>query len=192
MSWLRQEGQQVDNAIGSAGSHTDLPLFGFMPFAAPAAFQDLFTLALGHHSLHLQQQLILGGVGNGAIDEDDLHPQAMKVLNEHELMSMVAGEAVRRQHEHLIDRTQHGPIPQGIQARSGQGGPTKAVVEKDHVGIDGIAVVIALGLQTGQLGIDGAFLNLTITGHSGVEGDVLWHLISPRLDGVPWSQSVGR
>jgi hypothetical protein len=42
-----------------------------------------------------------------------------------------------------------------------------------------------LGLQTGQLGLDGTFLNLTITGHSGVEGNVLLHLISPRLDGVP-------
>jgi hypothetical protein len=42
------------------------------------------------------------------------------------------------------------------------------------------------------LGSDGAFLDLTITGHSGVEGDVLLHLISPRLDGVPWSQSAER
>lgn len=64
----------IDIAIGSASSHTDLPLFGFMQFAAPAAFQDLFTLELGNDSLHLQQQVILGGVGNGAIDEDDLHP----------------------------------------------------------------------------------------------------------------------
>jgi hypothetical protein len=82
-----------------------------MQFAAPAAFQDLCTLELGNDSLHLQQQLILGGVGNGTIDEDDLHPQAMKFLNEHELMGMVAGSAVRSQHEHLIDRTPHGPIP---------------------------------------------------------------------------------
>jgi hypothetical protein len=163
-----------------------------MPFAAPAAFHDLFTLALGHHSLHLQEQLSLGGVGNGAIDADDRHPQAMQFLNEHALMGMVAGEAVRSQPAPLIDRTPHGPIPQGIQTRSGQGGPTKAVVEKEHVGINGLAVVIAIGLQTSQLGIDGAFLNLTITGHSGVEGDLLVHLISPRLDGVPWPQSVGR
>src|SRR5574342_920428 len=87
----RSASGNIDIAIGSARSHTDLPLFGFMEFAAPAAFQDLCTLELGNHSLHLQQQVILGRVSNGAIDEDDLHPQAMKFLNEHEMMGMVAG-----------------------------------------------------------------------------------------------------
>ena len=99
-------------------------------------------------------------------------------------MRMVPGEAIRRQDEHVIDRAHHGPISERIQPRAGQGGPTEAVVSKDQVGIEPIALLVDIGVQARELGLDGAFFNLAITGYSGVKGDVFWHRVSPRCGGV--------
>jgi hypothetical protein len=44
-----------------------------MEFAAAATLHDLLAFKLGNDPLHLEQQLILRGVRNGAIDKDDIH-----------------------------------------------------------------------------------------------------------------------
>jgi hypothetical protein len=83
----------------------------------------------------------------------------------------------------VIQRPHHGPIAERIQPGSDQRGPTKAIIGKDQIGIDYIVMFLRISMEARELGGDGAFLDLTITGHSGVEGDLVIHRASPLYGG---------
>jgi hypothetical protein len=72
----------------------DMSLLGRIPFAAATPFEELRPRIFGHDALDLQQQLIFRGLCERAIEEDDLHPGARQLLPHHDLVGVVACEAV--------------------------------------------------------------------------------------------------
>ena len=61
-------------AVGGLREDADPALTGGVLLAAAGAFHDFRPLILGNDALDLQQQIVLGALSEGAIEEDDLHP----------------------------------------------------------------------------------------------------------------------
>jgi hypothetical protein len=51
-----------------------------MALAPPAALEHLGALILGDHPLHLQQQIVLRGLAQGPVQEDERDPEALEFV----------------------------------------------------------------------------------------------------------------
>src|SRR3954465_10624336 len=84
-------------AIGRARQHADRALACGVAcgvaLAAPAALQDLGPLdlgplVLGHHALDLQQQIVLRREADRSIEEDNLNPSPVELVDQQHLISV--------------------------------------------------------------------------------------------------------
>jgi hypothetical protein len=66
-----------------------------MPATAPATLQDFGPLVFGDHSLNLQQEIVLRGAADRAVQENNLRARTVKLIDQEHLMSVTAGEPVR-------------------------------------------------------------------------------------------------
>jgi hypothetical protein len=80
---------------GSPRQRTDGPGLRGMPAAAPAAFQDFGPLVFGDHALNLEQEIVLCGAPDRAVQENNFRARAMKLIDQEHLMGVTAGEPVR-------------------------------------------------------------------------------------------------
>ena len=80
---------------GSSGQRTDGPGLCGMPAAAPAALQDFGPLVFGDHALNLEQEVVLSGTTDRAVQENNLRARAVKLIDQEHLMGVTAGEPVR-------------------------------------------------------------------------------------------------
>src|SRR5262249_59449899 len=53
-----------------------------MALATPMALDDLGSLILGNHPLHLQEQVIFRALAQGPVEEYDLHPGASELIDQ--------------------------------------------------------------------------------------------------------------
>src|SRR3954469_24891933 len=81
-------------AIGRARQHADRTLARGVALAAPAALQDLGPLVLGHHALDLQQQIVLWREADRSIEEDDLNPSPVELVNQQHLIGVAPRQSV--------------------------------------------------------------------------------------------------
>src|ERR1700758_407259 len=86
-----------DVAIAERGAREDADSTRLGPVAlpAPAALEHLGPLVLGEHALKLQQQAVLGGVPNRAIEKDHLCAGSREFFQQEHLMRVAAGKAIR-------------------------------------------------------------------------------------------------
>jgi hypothetical protein len=76
-----------------------------MPQTTPAAFQDFGSLVFGDHSLNLEQEIILRGATDRAVQENNLRARAVKLIDQEHLMGVTAGEPIRSVDIDALDMT---------------------------------------------------------------------------------------
>src|SRR3954467_14453515 len=81
-------------AIGRARQHADRALARGVALAAPAALQDLGPLVLGYHALDLQQQIVLRREADRSIEEDDLNPSPVELVDQQHLIGVAPRQSV--------------------------------------------------------------------------------------------------
>ena len=83
-------------AVRRATEHIDRSLTGRVEFAPAMAFENLGPFVLGHHPLHLEQQIIFWALPSGAVQDDDLHATAPQGFDASDLISLLARQPIGR------------------------------------------------------------------------------------------------
>ncbi len=141
-----------------------------MPLTAPGALQDLGAFVLGDHALHLQQQIVLRGMPQLAVQEDDIDAYALQLVYEQHLVGVLARQPIRRVHVEAIHPSRCRHIAQLLEGRAHEGRPAVALInERKLVGELGPIGGDALA-QGGELTGDRAGAHLVFARHPGVGG----------------------
>jgi len=115
----------------AGGGHTPGPQLPTAPCGLPATAHAVAAegaFILGHRPPDLAQELIRRLLTHGPVQELDLTAPLGECVDEEPLRHRVAGQAIRSGHQDPFNDGQGGPIPQPIQARTGEPAPTRAVV----------------------------------------------------------------
>jgi hypothetical protein len=104
-----------------------------MPFATAAPLQDLGSFILGHHALHLEQQIVLRRATQLAIQEHDLDPGRRQLVQQQHLVGILPGEPIRRVNVHAIHPAGRRQVTQPLQRRSHQRRATVPIVDERQV-----------------------------------------------------------
>jgi hypothetical protein len=88
------------------------------------ALDDLGSLILSNHPLHLQEQGICGALPPGPVEKHDLHPGASELINQEDLIGIFARPALWRVHIQPIHTARRHDVAQALQCWAHQGGPT--------------------------------------------------------------------
>ena len=158
-------------AIGRARQHADRALACGVALAAPAALQDLGPLVLGHHALDLQQQIVLRREADRPIEEDDLNPRPVELVNQQHLISVAPRQSVRGVDVQAIKVAGRHGITQTLEGGPHQGGSAVALVGKATLGRQAETVLREAGLQRRDLAVDGVAGRLLLGRDAGVDGD---------------------
>ena len=158
-------------AIGRARQHADRALACGVALAAPAALQDLGPLVLGYHALNLQQQIVLRREADRPIEEDDLNPRPVELVNQQHLISVAPRQSVRGVDVQAIKVAGRHGITQTLERGPHQGGSAVALVGKATLGRQADTVLREAGLQGRDLAIDGVAGGLLLGRDAGVDGD---------------------
>jgi hypothetical protein len=142
------------------------PIFLESPAAHALGNQGAFVF--GHGPPDLEQELVMGVLAHGVLDELDDTAAAFQFLQQEDLMDIFTGEAVGRSDEHAVKARLGDLIAQAIQARALERGATVAVIAKDLVRGTGPLHGLELGLQARQLLVDGLGLGLALAGDPGI------------------------
>jgi hypothetical protein len=100
--------------------------------SAAAALQDAGALVLGDHTLHLQQQIVLGRAADGAVEERDLDTGSAELLDQQYLVGVAARQAIRSMHVDPVDLAGHDRVAQALQGRARE---RRAATTFVHVGM---------------------------------------------------------
>src|SRR5215207_1256860 len=103
--------------IGRARQHADRALARGVALAAPAALQDLGPLVLGHHALDLQQQIVLRREADWSIEEDDLNPSPVELVNQQHLIGVAPRQPVGGVDVQAIEGAGRNGIAQTLERR---------------------------------------------------------------------------
>jgi hypothetical protein len=121
-------------AVRRPTQHVHQSLAGGVQLAAAASLLDLGALVFRHHTLNLQQQVILGRYPDWAVEEDDLHPGAVQFIHQQDLIGIATGQAIRRVHINPIEAARRSQITQSLQGWTHQCRAAVAVIDEDLVG----------------------------------------------------------
>ena len=104
------------------------------PFGLAAASQpirDEGAFILGHRAPDLEQELIVRILTHGPLQELDRTAPLGAFVDEEHVMDIITSQPVGSGHEHKVEDGQGSAIPQPIQARPVEFGPTIAIVSVD-------------------------------------------------------------
>ena len=180
--------RQVAVAVG--GVHADeLAGAGLLQLAAAEPLAQQRALVLGDGALDLQQELVAGVVRDGAAEERDRAAGAAELLQEQDLVGVLAGQAVGGEHGDDLDLAVAHGVAQRVQAGPVEARAAVALVA-EHVPV---AQLVALGLgpgaQGGELAVDGLLALLALGRDPGIGGGA--HGAPPSAGGVA-EGSAGR
>src|SRR3954465_731636 len=91
-------------SVGSLAEDTDRATAGRVHLAAPAPLEDLGPFIFGDHPLHLEQQLLLRLVADLVVEEHDLDAAAPELLDEEDLIGILASQAIGRVDVEPVDQ----------------------------------------------------------------------------------------
>ncbi len=146
-----------------------------MPFTTPRSLRDLRPLIFGNHSLKLQHEPLLGSFAAGGFQKDRLHSMTGKFLDQQNLISIFATQAIRRVNQHHLNLTFGRQIPQTFQARSRQHRSAVTFIFKNPFARNGQLMDFCMFQKQRRLTGNGSFLFLALRGNSGVSGRGLFH-----------------
>src|SRR5215212_2337539 len=158
-------------AIGCARQYADRALARGVALAAPAALQDLGPLVLGHHALDLQQQIVLRREADRSIEEDNLNPSPVELVDQQHLISVAPRQSVGGVNVQAIEVAGRHGIAQTLEGGPHQGGSAVALVDKATIGRQAETVLREAGLQCRDLAVDGVAGRLLLGRDAGVDGD---------------------
>src|SRR3954449_11489930 len=142
-------------AVRRPREDADRALTRRVALAAPAAFEDLDPLVLGHHALDLEQQVVLRREADRPVEEDDLAPGAAELVDKEDLVGVAARQPVGRVDVDAIERARGGRVAQALEGRADERGPAVALVEEAMLGRDAQPLLREARLQGGELAGDG-------------------------------------
>ncbi len=168
-------------AVGGLGAE-DMPVARLLQLATPEPLRQHRTLILGDGPLDLQQKLVVGIIGNGMVQEHYLTTRAAELLQQKDLIGILARQPVWTEHHHDVDGGITDGIPQAVQPRPVQPGAAVALVAA-HVRVgQGMTLSCDPGLQGGELAVDGLLALLALGRDPAVEGNA--HGSSPGIAGA--------
>ena len=163
--------RHVAVAVGSTAAEI-VAVAGALQLAAAEPLAQNGALILGNRALDLQQQLVVGVVRDGMMQEYHLAAGAAELLQEQDLVSVFAGKPVRREHSDLLDGAVAHGVSQRVQTGTVEPAATVALVA-EHVLFDyGVASRRGPGVEGGELTVDGLLAFLSLGRDAGVEGRV--------------------
>src|SRR5215212_4681716 len=101
--------------------------------ATPHALGDQRALILRDRTADLQQQLVMRILAHRAIEKPHLAAMSLQLLQQQDLMNVVARQTVRRGDDHQIEAAVGGAVPQAIETWPAQRSAAVAVIPKDMV-----------------------------------------------------------
>ena len=179
-------------SVRRPGPRQHLPALQLVEPAAPRALGDERALVLGHRPADLQEQLVLGIVGERTVGELDLAAVTLQLLQEQHLMDVVPRQPIRVGDEDAIELGQGGEVAEPVEAGPPQRGPGVAVVAEDVIFRERPLAVSGDASQPVELLVDGLGLGLALGRDSDVDRDS--HRPPPGLwveDGPKWRPSRG-
>jgi hypothetical protein len=105
---------------------------------------------------------MLGVLAYWLIEKVDLAARACKLLKQHHLMHVVAGESIRTGDQHALDAPLAELVPQSIESRPVQGRATRAIIPEDMLGMELLPFTLEMEPQSLDLLINGLGQSLTI------------------------------
>jgi len=145
---------------------------GLLQLAPSEPLPEQRPLVFGDRALDLQQQLLVGVVADGALQEGDLAAGAAQLLQQQHLVGVLAGQAVGAEDGHRPELPGLGVVPQPVQARPVQARAAVALVRVDVRRVERVAVPIHPGAQRGQLALNGLLASLPLGRDAGVDRDL--------------------
>src|SRR4051794_791287 len=179
-------------AVRRPREDADRALTRRVALAAPAAFEDLGPLVLGHHALDLEQQVVLRREADRPVEEDDLDPGAAQLVDQQDLVGVAARQPVGRVDVDTIERARGGRVAQALEGRADERGPAVALVDEAVLGRDAQPIPRQARVEGGELARDGLVGRLLVGRYAGVDGGVRWlHVYRPLTD-VAWRDGTSR
>ena len=145
----------------------DLPGPGPPQLAPAVALGDLRPLILADDPLNLGEQPSLGVIERRGVDEAHPDPQALELVEHHDLVGVGTRQAVGRQAPHRLNEPGLCRIAQRVEGRSIKAGARIAVVAE--LAAELVALCGDAGPQGLQLRTDGPSGFLGLGGHPGVD-----------------------
>jgi len=138
---------------------------------APNPLENLGALILGYDALNLQQEIILRRVADRAVQECDLGPTAAKLLDQQNLMGVLARQPIRREHIDALDIPAGHRIPQLLQRQTLKVHPAATIIHIAAIRLELKAVTSDAFLQRRDLAIDRVIARLRLARYPRVERD---------------------
>ena len=132
-------------SIGCAASD-DLTGACPLQLATTEAFGQDGALVFGDRTLDLKQELIVGIVGNGMVQEHDSAPDPAELLQQEHLIGILAGQAIGAQHADDFHGAIACGIAQAVQSRPIQAGAAEPLVPVNMILANDMAVHRGPGL----------------------------------------------
>lgn len=135
----------------------------------PAAIEHLGALVLRDRPLDLEQQLVVGGVIDRPLAEEDLHTRALQLLQQDHLVGVPPSESIGAQDDHHVLPTFPRVVPQLVQRGTIQPSAAVPVVGvRQRLGVPE-ALLIRESDDGGELALDRLLLLLQPSRNSRIE-----------------------
>ena len=122
---------------------------GLVQLAAAESLPEHSPLVFGDSGLDLEQQLVVGVVADGMLDEDDVHADPAQFVEDQRLVGVLAGEPVGGEDGDDLEQAGLGVVAQAVEGGAVEAGATVAAV----------AVGVLLGQLVAVLG-DPSFMRV--------------------------------
>ncbi len=177
-----------DVAIGrkGPGQQQTAPHLGLSPAAHPVRNQA--ALILGHRTTNLQQQLVVGIVTHGPIQELDLTAIPVQFFDQQHLVHVLPCQPIRCSHQHQLNTAQGNLIAQPIQPRTIQPCPAVAIVAIDVL-VGQVPLLLANNMCTQPLQLLLNRLRLLLATRRNADIQCNFHFVPP-LDVMMQAQSL--
>jgi len=149
-----------------------------LQLAAAKPLAEQGSLVLGDRSLDLEQELVTWIFANRPMDEDHLATSALELLEEKYLIDVFARQAIWAEHHDGTNFAILDGIAQTIEPWPVESGAAVALVQKDVLGGNRVAVRLGPCPQYGELALDGLLTFLPLGRHARVDCDL--HHATPR------------
>ncbi|RMH45563.1 MAG: hypothetical protein D6694_04540, partial [Gammaproteobacteria bacterium] len=104
------------------------------------------------------------------MDKDQAHPQGLPLLDKPLLDSQIARQSAGLMAQDEVHFPPRYRIPEPVQPRTAPFVSRDPLVSKHQVFVYLIALLVGVGIQLGQLTVDGVLPSLTQTGDSSIQG----------------------
>ncbi len=119
--------------------------------AATHPLADQGALILGHGAADLQQELVVRVAVHQPVEEHDLRPVPLQLLDQECLVHVVARQPIRLGDQDAVEPDTRGSIAQAVEAGPPEAGTAETVVAEDALGRQDPTLTFGMGAQAVEL-----------------------------------------